>query len=101
MTKTIVSFAIALALSASAFFAHTNGGLSFAKKPELRFAGDGAFRDGLYLGKLAAQSHQLQRPAVGRWSSDHDRASFTAGYRLGYDQGAVLTGANSTAARSE
>lgn len=54
------------------------------KNIEARFAADGAFRDGLYLGKLAAgQGHPLHL-AVGRWSTDRDRASFSAGYRQGY-----------------
>jgi hypothetical protein len=99
MSKTIVSLAVALGLSASAFFAHANNSL-FTDNSEVRFAGDGAFRDGLYLGKLAARSRQVQRPAIGRWSSDQDRAGFTAGYRLGYEHNSILTGANPAAARS-
>ena len=49
-------------------------------------ATDGAFRDGLYLGGLAAQRGEEPRIAEGRWSSQSDRASFTAGYQQGYDQ---------------
>jgi hypothetical protein len=97
VTKTIVSLAAVLALSASAFFPHGDGG-SVTDDSEVRFAEDGAFRDGLYLGKLAARNHQEQRPAIGRWSSDQDRARFAAGYRLGYQQN--NTGANSAAAQS-
>ncbi len=105
MTKTIVSLAVALtlsALSASAFLthvsdAHASDGLNFTNSSEARFAEDGAFRDGLYLGKLAAQSRRVQRPAIGRWSSDQDRASFATGYRLGYEQNKILTGANAAA----
>jgi hypothetical protein len=44
---------------------------------------DGAFRDGLYLGGLAAESNQQPRPEVGGWSTDQDRATITAGYRRG------------------
>ena len=47
---------------------------------------DGAFRDGLYLGKLAAASGQPMRVAVGRWSTEQDRATFTAGYQRGYGE---------------
>jgi hypothetical protein len=46
----------------------------------------GAFRDGLYLGGLAAESTQQPRPQVGRWSTDQDRAAYTAGYRRGYNE---------------
>lgn len=89
MNKTIVSLAVASilsTLSASAFLTHSSRTLNRNDNPEIRFAEDGAFRDGLYLGRLAAQSHRAQRPAIGRWSNDQDRTSFSAGYRLGYEQ---------------
>jgi hypothetical protein len=39
-----------------------------------------AYRDGLYVGKLAAQRGE-QRPApVGRWATQSDREAFLAGY---------------------
>jgi hypothetical protein len=39
-----------------------------------------AYRDGLYVGKLAAQRGE-QRPApVGRWATPSDREAFLAGY---------------------
>ena len=47
---------------------------------------DGAFRDGLYLGRLAAESGAEPRIAVGRWATVEDRSSFTAGYQQGYSQ---------------
>jgi hypothetical protein len=53
-------------------------------------AADGAFRDGLYLGKLAAEAGQPVSLAVGRWSTDQDRAMFTAGYRRGYDEALTI-----------
>jgi hypothetical protein len=53
---------------------------------EARLEGDGAFRDGLYLGKLAAESGEPQHPAIARWSTEQDRATFTAGYRRGYNE---------------
>jgi hypothetical protein len=46
---------------------------------------DGAFRDGLYLGRLAAESGAAPRVVAGRWATEADRASFTAGYHKGYD----------------
>jgi len=47
---------------------------------------DGAFRDGVYLGRLAAQDGAAPHVAVGRWADSQDRASFTAGYRQGYSE---------------
>jgi hypothetical protein len=49
-------------------------------------ATDGAFRDGLYLGRLAAKRGSEPRIAVGRWATGKDRASFTAGYQRGYSE---------------
>jgi len=51
---------------------------------ESQLALDGAFRDGLYIGQLTARSGRPERPPVGRWSDDSDRASFLAGYERGY-----------------
>jgi hypothetical protein len=47
---------------------------------------DGAFRDGLYLGRLAAEGGSKPHVAVGRWATAEDRSSFTAGYQRGYSQ---------------
>lgn len=49
-------------------------------------AGNAAFRDGLYLGRFDAESGRARHLCVGRWSSDTNRAWFTAGYRAGYQQ---------------
>lgn len=43
-----------------------------------------AFRDGLYLGRLAAEEGSPIRIASGRWATDGDRALFAAGYQQGY-----------------
>jgi hypothetical protein len=47
---------------------------------------DGAFRDGLYLGRLAAERGGEQHVAIGRWAHVEDRSSFTAGYQQGYSE---------------
>jgi len=47
---------------------------------------DGAFRDGLYLGRLAADGGGEPHVAVGRWATAEDRSSFTAGYQRGYSE---------------
>jgi len=45
---------------------------------------DGAFRDGLYLGRLAAERGAEPHVAIGRWVTPEDRLSFTSGYQRGY-----------------
>ena len=47
---------------------------------------DGAFRDGLYLGRLAAEGGSEPRVAIGRWATEEDRSSFKAGYHRGYSE---------------
>jgi hypothetical protein len=44
---------------------------------------DAAYRDGLYLGKLAQAENRTMRPPVGRWSTEKDRAAFAAGFQQG------------------
>jgi hypothetical protein len=53
---------------------------------DVQLAVDGAFRDGLYLGKLARNEKGPMRPPIARWSTEKDRASFVAGYRQGYNE---------------
>jgi hypothetical protein len=45
---------------------------------------DGAFRDGLYLGRLAAEAGAEPRVARSRWGTPQDRALFTAGFQQAY-----------------
>ncbi len=40
-----------------------------------------AYRDGLYVGKLAAQRGEQRLAPVGRWSAQDDREAFLAGYQ--------------------
>jgi hypothetical protein len=47
-------------------------------------ANDAAFRDGAYLGRLAAEAGEAPRVALGRWGSADDRHSFASGYEEGY-----------------
>jgi hypothetical protein len=77
---------IALCLGSTAIVGKSNRGVAASTNTETRFTVDGAFRDGLYLGKLAVESGQAIRPAVGRWSTDQDRSMFVAGYRRGYEE---------------
>ena len=50
----------------------------------IRQANNGAYRDGLFVGKLSAERGAKSRAPIGRWATAEDRASFTAGYQLGY-----------------
>ena len=49
----------------------------------------GPFRDGLYLGKLAAERGGVPYISSGRWATEADRASFAAGFQHGYHDGLV------------
>lgn len=53
---------------------------------EVQMAADGAFRDGLYLGKLDRASRRTVTPPIARWVSEKDRAAFARGYRQGFNQ---------------
>lgn len=44
----------------------------------------GPFRDGLYLGELAATSGETPHISSGRWSASADQEAFAAGYEQGY-----------------
>ena len=45
---------------------------------------NGAYRDGVYLGKLAASRGDVAHIATGRWATAADRTAFSAGYQQGY-----------------
>ena len=78
--------AIAVCLGTSALLANSRRSINRSAVLELRWSTDGAFRDGLYLGKLDAERGQPLHPPVGRWSTDQDRSMFAAGYRRGFDE---------------
>lgn len=58
-------------------------------------ATDGAYRDGLFLGRFDARAGRNHRVCVGRWSAQADRASFASGYEDGYAQAAAVSAAES------
>jgi hypothetical protein len=78
--------AIAVSLGTTAMLANSKRTTNSNSKADATLDADGAFRDGLYLGQLDSASGQPARAAVGRWSTDQDRATFLAGYRRGYAQ---------------
>ena len=90
------ALAIAVSLGSTAMLTNSNRTVSSSVSTEASLATDGAFRDGLYLGKLAAGRGQTQRPAIGRWSTDRDRSMFAAGYRRGYESLAGVVSAHAT-----
>ncbi len=47
---------------------------------------DAPYRDGLYQGRLAAERGGENRPSVGRWNGDEERARFVQGYEDAYPQ---------------
>jgi len=53
---------------------------------DVQLTNDAAFRDGLYLGRLAYAAKRQMHPPIGRWSTEKDRASFAAGYRQGFGE---------------
>lgn len=73
-------------LGTTAMLANSKRTINSNASVDAELNADGAFRDGLYLGGLAADSTQQPRPVVGCWSTDQDRATFTAGYRRGYNE---------------
>ncbi len=90
------AFVIVLSLGAAAVLANSGqtpapvqGSQARGSRPQgsqPQLAADGAFRDGFYLGRLAAEGGQPMRPSIGRWSTAQDRSMFSAGYRRGYDE---------------
>jgi len=60
-------------------------------------ATNGAYRDGLFLGRLAARRGDPGHTSVGRWAREADRPAFAAGYQQGY---ATVDEGNSQAASS-
>jgi hypothetical protein len=87
--KTMSKFAtyalvIAVSMGTTAMLGNRKRAINPDASADSRLATNGAFQDGMYLGKLAAENGQPLRIAVGRWSTDQDRASFTAGYERGY-----------------
>lgn len=83
----LFTFALALTICAGTTAVLANSGRSARQEQtaDAQMAADGAFRDGLYLGRLTAEDGRPLRPPIGRWSNEQDRASFAAGYRSGYD----------------
>jgi len=79
------TLAIAVCLGTTALLSGKGRAAQQRQSTDAALATDGAFRDGLYVGRLAAEAGRPLHAQVGRWSNERDRASFAAGYRRGYD----------------
>ena len=85
MRVLLYSSLAALAILATAYGSRST--LSSVKPPDqvdIRLAGEGAYRDGLYLGRLDRQHRKAEHPAWARWNAAKDRKLFVQGYEVGY-----------------
>ncbi len=86
MTAKVFTYGVVILLCLASVFAKVRRSQATA---DLGSATEGAYRDGLYIGTLSARHHMPLRAPVGRWSAEHDRTLFEAGYRRAY--GEVIT----------
>jgi len=85
--KIILTYALAIGFAGtSAMLVQRDMATRRGQSVEAQMAGDAAYRDGIYLGKLARTAKSPMHPPIGRWSTEKDRASFAAGYRQGYNE---------------
>ena len=85
--KTFLAFALVVSLgTGTAFMLAPDHSQPFANPSGSAQLTDGAFRDGLYLGRLAAQTGGERHVSVGRWATTQDRSSLSAGYEQGYSE---------------
>jgi hypothetical protein len=77
---------IALGMATASMLHGGRPGTHFSTNDNVAQTTNGAFRDGLYLGRLAAERGIAPRVARGRWATAEDQASFTTGYERGYKE---------------
>jgi hypothetical protein len=70
----------------AAMFAITTITRGVTNSADAANAGNGAFRDGAYQGKLAVQRGDRPHLSAARWSRDQDRRAYVAGYQQAYLQ---------------
>src|SRR4030088_2163014 len=99
--RKLLLFASVIALGAgTASMLHGNGYAAyFSANDDVAEATNGAFRDGLYLGRLAAERGAVPSVARGRWATADDQTSFTAGYERGYKEVLATRGTSDKPAR--
>jgi hypothetical protein len=79
----IGTYLLAMALSFGAGAAISNPKTA-ADQHLAATATNAAFRDGLYLGQLAAKNGTSAHMSLGRWSDESDRTAFIQGYQEGF-----------------
>jgi hypothetical protein len=99
----VLTFALAMVvcLGTTALLATRSQTSAGGQKSDAILDADGAFRDGIYMGRLTAERGRPAHPMTGRWASDKDRASFAAGYNRGYNDSLATATANEKSTRSE
>ena len=80
----LFTFVLAVAVSLMTTMLIATSRTDGVEQNHAQTATDGAFRDGLYTGRLAAEGGRPEHAPIGRWTTDADRASFRNGYRSGY-----------------
>jgi hypothetical protein len=93
--------AITVCLGTTALLAIRTQTSAGVQKSDAILDADGAFRDGIYLGRLTAERGRPARPMTGRWASNKDRAAFAAGYNRGYNDSLASATANEKSTRPE
>jgi hypothetical protein len=87
------SILIALLIICAGAAGIANKGSSKAMEQQAQTLGreftSAAFRDGLHLGKFAAERGKSAHVAVSRWAGDSDRTLFASGYQLAYGESAA------------
>jgi len=89
--KKLMLFAAVIELCLGAAMIHTGHASNPGQiSAQANHATSAPFRDGLYLGKLAAERGGESHISVGRWASGADRASFAAGFNQSYKNELVI-----------
>jgi hypothetical protein len=84
MKKLALLAAVLALFSATAAMFRGDRLLTASAHESVTLATSAAFRDGLYLGRLAAQRGGPMHIASGRWATAADRGLFVAGFQKGY-----------------
>jgi len=83
----LLAYVLAMgSVGTSAMLVQRDATLRHRQNVDRQLANDAAFRDGIYLGKLARAANRRTRPPIGRWNTEKDRSSFAAGYRQGFGE---------------
>ena len=100
-TSALCASVLALFAGSAAVLQSARPGIVQAIDRDLRVTHSAAFRDGLYLGRLAAERGDQMHVAVGRWAAEADRALFKAGFQQGYQEFVASRGPAAAALRAE